>query len=478
MILQKRFAALLLFVFAFQLASAQSPQRAPRVWTASSQPLQEIEALRKLIKAPVFKNKDFLITDFGAKGDGTTLNTEAFKKAIEACSKSGGGRVVVPAGKFLTGSVYLKSNVNLHVSEGATIVFSRSTKDYPIVLSRWEGMDCMNYAAQIYAYGEENIAVTGTGTLDGNANDENWWPWKGQAQHGWKKGEPNQKPARDTLHAMMHNKVDSRQRVFGDGHYLRPYMFQTYNCKNILLSGVTMINSPMWFIGPVMCDNLTVEKVRIQSHGPNTDGCDPDACKNVLIKDCYFDTGDDCIAIKSGRDEDGRGFGRPAENHLIEGCEMKDGHGGVVIGSEIAGGARNIYAINCKMSSENLDRVLRIKTSSSRGGIIENIFLKDIKVGSYKESAIHCNMFYENPGNFIPTIRNIWVENMEVSDAGDYAIFINAYKESPVQHLKLVNCTINGVKEAMKIDHVQDMDFKNVTINGQLVTVPASSNKE
>jgi polygalacturonase len=277
---------------------------------------------------------------------------------------------------------------------------------------------------------------------------------------------------------MMHDKIDTRKRVFGDGHYLRPYMFQTYNCKNILLSGVTMINSPMWFIGPVMCENLTVEKVRIQSHGPNTDGCDPDACKNVLIKDCYFDTGDDCIAIKSGRDEDGRGFGRPAENHLIEGCEMKDGHGGVVIGSEIAGGARNIYAINCKMSSENLDRVLRIKTSSSRGGIIENIFLKDITVGSYKESAIHCNMFYENPGNFIPTVRNIWVENLTVTDAGEYAIFINAYKESPVQHLKLVNCTINGVKEAMKIDHVEDMDFKNVTINGKLVAAPASDKKE
>lgn len=444
-----------------------STKEEPRVWTSSSEPLKEMEQVRKQIKAPVFKNKDYAITAFGARGDGLTKNTEAFKKAIEACNKAGGGRVVVPAGRFLTGPLYLKSNVNLHLQEGAVIVFSRDTKDYPLVLTRWEGMDCMNYSPQLYAYGETNIAVTGKGTLDGNADKTHWWPWKGRAQYGWQKGEPNQEKARDSLHVLMRQKVDPRQRIFGDGHYLRPYMLQPYNCKNVLLSGVKMINSPMWFVAPVMCENVTVEKVRIESHGPNTDGCDPDACKNVLIKDCYFDTGDDCIAIKSGRDEDGRRYGRPAENHIIEGCEMKDGHGGIVIGSEIAGGARNIYARNCKMSSTNLDRVLRVKTSSSRGGVIENVFLKDIAVGTYKESAVHFNMFYEQPGNFMPTIRNVWVENLNVTDGGDYAVWVNAYKESPVQHLKLVNCTINGVKEAYKIDHVKNMTLTNVTINGK-----------
>ncbi len=150
-------------------------------------------------------------------------------------------------------------------------------------------------------------------------------------------------------------------------------------------------------MNPVLCENVTIEKVNVRAKGPNTDGCDPEACKNVLIKDCYFDTGDDCIAIKSGRDEDGRRIVRLAENHIIEGCEMKDGHGGVVIGSKIAGGARNIYAINCTMDSPELDRVLRIKTSSSRGGIIENVFMKNVKVGTYRDAAIHCNMFYEAP---------------------------------------------------------------------------------
>lgn len=241
------------------------------------------------------------------------------------------------------------------------------------------------------------------------------------------------------------------------------------------IADVQMTNSPMWFINPVLCENVIVEKVRIVSHGPNNDGCDPESCKNVLIKDCYFDTGDDCIAIKSGRDEDGRRIGRPAENHIIEGCEMKDGHGGVVIGSEIAGGARNIYALNCRMDSPNLDRILRLKTSSSRGGIIENIFMKDVKAGAYKDAAITCNMFYENPGNFIPTIRNIWVENLDVSNGGNYGVYVHAYKESPVQNLKLVNCNIRGVKTPVQVDFVKNVEFRNVIINGVNARAPVNT---
>jgi polygalacturonase len=475
--LKHHFASIPALVTGLFLLMALVPKDEPKVWTSASQPLQEIEQVRKLIKAPVFKNKDYAVVDFGAKGDGVTSNTDAFRKAIEACHASGGGRVVVPAGKFLTGPIYLKSNVNLHITEKATIVFSRNTKDYPLVLVRWEGMDCMNYSPQIYAYGESNIAITGSGTIDGNADKDNWWPWKGRAQYGWKTGTPNQTKARDSLHVLMHNKVDPRKRIFGEGHYLRPYMIQPYNCKNLLISGVKLIESPMWFISPVMCENVTIEKVRISSHGPNTDGCDPDACKNVLIKDCYFDTGDDCIAIKSGRDEDGRGYGKPAENHIIEGCEMKDGHGGVVLGSEIAGGARNIYALNCNMSSPDLDIILRIKTSSSRGGVIENIFMKDIKVGTYKMAAVHCTMFYEKPGNYMPTVRNIWVENLDVKDGGEYGVFVNAYKESPLQNLKLVNSNIRSVDKPLKIDNEQGMVLQNVLINGQLMKPDSAPKK-
>ncbi|PWG79039.1 glycoside hydrolase family 28 protein [Pararcticibacter amylolyticus] len=444
-------------------------------WTTSDQPSAEIEQLRKQIKAPVFADREFLITDFGAVAGGETKNTEAFRKAIEACNKGGGGRVVVPDGVFLTGAIHLKSNVNLHLSDKATILFSRDSSDYlPMVFTRWEGMELMNYSPFIYAYGQKNIAITGNGTLDGNADNEHWWYWCGAKKYGWKEGLGRQNPARALLHDLNHEQKDPKKRLFGPGHFLRPNFVQPYNCKNVLISGIKMVNSPMWNLNPVLCENVIVENVKVISHGPNNDGCDPESCKNVLIKDCYFDTGDDCIAIKSGRDEDGRRIGRPAENHIIEGCTMKDGHGGVVIGSEISGGARNIYSFNCIMDSPDLDRVLRIKTSSSRGGIIENVFMKDVKVGTYREAAVKCNMFYEKPGNFIPTIRNVWVENLEVEQGGTYGLLVSAYRESPVENLRMINCNIKGVKVPYKVDYVKGLKMENVVINGERMVLPDS----
>lgn len=447
-----------------------------KAWRSSDEPMSEMAKIRKKIVPPTFPKKDFLITDYGAVGDGKTKNTAAFKKAIEACHQNGGGRVVVPVGTFLTGAIYLKSNVNLHLADSTTILFSRDSSDYPIVFTRWEGMECMNYASFIYAYGEENIAITGNGTLDGNANNDYWWWWCGAKKFGWQEGMGKQTPARDALHEMMHEEVDPKKRIFGDGHYLRPNFIQPYNCKNILIADVKMVNSPMWNINPVLCENVTVDQVKIITHGPNNDGCDPEASKNVLISNCYFDTGDDCIAIKSGRDEDGRNIGRPAENHIIENCIMKDGHGGVVIGSEIAGGARNIFAINCTMDSPNLDRVLRIKTSSSRGGVIENIFMKDVKVGTFREAAVKCNMFYEKPGNHIPTIRNVWVENLVVEKGGQHALMVAAYPESPVSNLRMVNCKMDGIKEPFEVDHVKNLVFEKVIINGKMMDAPSGRN--
>ena len=448
------------------LSYSSNSQSTAKEWKTVSEPLKEMEILRKQIKAPVFPKKDFLITAYGAVGDGKTLNTEAFKKAIEDCNKKGGGRVVVPFGVFLTGAIYLKSNVEVHLEDSAKISFSTDSTLYPIVFSRWEGMELMNYSALFYAYGEKNIAITGNGTLDGNASWQNWWAWnRGRAT-------TNQVKARDSLHVLNHKQTDPKTRIFGKGSYLRPNFIQPYNCRNILIADVKIINSPMWNVNPVLCENVTLKNLKIISHGPNTDGIDPESCKNVLISNCYFDTGDDCIAIKSGRDEDGRRIGRPAENHIIEGCEMKDGHGGVVIGSEISGGAKNIYAINCKMNSPNLERILRLKTSSSRGGIIQNIFMKDIKVGTYRESVVHCNMFYEQPGKFMPTIRNIWVENVDVEKGGQYGIYIHAYAESPVQNLKMVNCTIRDVQKPMQIDYATGLKLTNVIINGKAAVPP------
>lgn len=464
-------------IFCFFLILSMPLKGQEKAWSSSDEPMSEIAKIREQIVPPTFPKQDFLITDYGAVGDGRTKNTAAFQKAIEACNQGGGGRVVVPMGTFLTGAIYLKSNVNLHLADSTTILFSRDSSDYPMVFTRWEGMECMNYSSFIYAYGEENIAITGNGTLDGNANNDYWWWWCGAKKFGWKEGMGKQTLARNTLHEMMHEEVDPKKRVFGDGHFLRPNFIQPYKCKNVVIADVKMINSPMWNINPVLCENVTVDQVKIITHGPNNDGCDPEASKNVLISNCYFDTGDDCIAIKSGRDEDGRNIGRPAENHIIENCIMKDGHGGVVIGSEIAGGAKNIFAINCTMDSPNLDRVLRIKTSSSRGGIIENIFMKDVKVGTFKEAAVKCNMFYEKPGQHIPTIRNVWVENLVVEKGGQHALMVAAYPGSPVTNLRMVNCDINGIKEPFKVDYVKNLVFENVSINGKIVEAPAGKQK-
>ncbi|WP_257669682.1 glycoside hydrolase family 28 protein [Parapedobacter tibetensis] len=434
-------------------------------WHSVDEPLAELERVRQQISAPTFPDRDFVITDFGAVGDGTTLNTEAFKKAIETCHTSGGGRVVVPFGTFLTGAIYLKSNVNLHLADSTTILFSRDSTQYPMVFTRWEGMELINYSALIYAYGEENIAITGIGTLDGNADNNHWWWWNGAERFGGRKHIGYQKVARDSLHVLNDQQTDPKTRVFGDGYYLRPNFIQPYLCKNVRIADVKVINSPMWNINPVLCENVIVEHVKVISHGPNNDGCNPESSKNVLISHCYFDTGDDCIAIKSGRDGDGRRIGIPSENIIIEHCYMKDGHGGVVIGSEVSGGARNIFALNNTMDSPQLDRVLRLKTSSSRGGIIEHIFMKDTKVGTYKEAAVRFNMFYEKPGDFLPTIRNIWVENMEVERGGKYGILINAYEESPVQDFRMVNSTMHGVRTPIKANNVRNMTMENVDMD-------------
>nr|WP_040664232.1 glycoside hydrolase family 28 protein [Nafulsella turpanensis] len=430
----------------------------------------EVDEILEQIEPPTFPDRDFVITEFGAVADGETDNTEAIRKAIIACNEAGGGRVVVPEGEFFTGPIHLLSNVNLHVSEDATLLFSTNPKDYlPLVFTRWEGVELMNYSPLIYAFEQENIAITGKGTLDGQANETNWWPWKGKKEYGWKEGMPNQndEDKRAALFQMAEDGVPVEERIFGEGFYLRPQFVQPYRSKNILIEDVTIINSPMWILNPVLCENVTIEGVRVVSHGPNSDGCDPESSKNVLIKDCYFNTGDDCIAIKSGRNADGRRINVPSENIVIQGCTMVDGHGGVVIGSEISGGVRNVFAEDCEMSSPNLERALRIKTSSMRGGIVENVYLRNIEVGQVADQVIRVNMFYEDSGAFIPTVRNIEVKNMTVENGGEVGVLLEGYEQSPVQNVRLINVEIEEVEEPFIFSNVEDIVFEDVIINGE-----------
>ncbi|WP_207428828.1 glycoside hydrolase family 28 protein [Pedobacter sp. SYSU D00535] len=464
----RNIAVVLLFVIS--LAGCSS-FRGNRVGSVNSDPWDTVKVILKDIKAPEFPKRDFLVTSYGAVGDGKVNCSQAFKKAIEECSKQGGGRVVVPPGNYFTGPIYIESNVNLHVQKGARILFSTNPDDYPIVFTRWEGIELMNYSPLIYSFEEKNIAITGEGILDGQANETNWWPWKGQERYGYKKGTPSQvdKDKRAALFKMAEDGVPVEKRVFGKGFYLRPQFVQPYRCENVLIEGVTVTNSPMWLLNPVLCNNVTIQKVTMESLGPNSDGCDPESCKNVLIKDCYFNTGDDCIAIKSGRNADGRRINIPSENIIIQGCRMANGHGGVVIGSEISGGVRNVFAENCTMSSPELDRALRIKTSSARGGVTENIYMRNIEVGQVAEQVFIATMFYEDKGNYMPTIRNIEVKNMRVKNGGKTGVLLEAYETSPIQNVRLINVTIDSVPTPYKFTNVKNVVFDDVKINGKKV---------
>jgi polygalacturonase len=427
-------------------------------------PWQRADDIVRRIVVPKFAPRDFDITAFGAVPDGKTYCSGAIAKAIAACAAAGGGRVIVPAGRFLTGAVRLQSKVNLHLDDKATLAFTDDVKEYPIVFTRWEGVELMNFSPFIYAFEAQDIAITGGGTLDGQADEQHWWQWRlaGQGSQG------RDRAARTRLIDMQAKGVPVSQRVFGAQDYLRPNFIQPYRSRNILIEGVTIINSPMWEIHPVLCESVTVRNVAIRSHGPNNDGCDPESCKDVLIEGCTFDTGDDCIALKSGRNEDGRRLNAPIENVVIRNCTMKDGHGGVVIGSEISGGARNIFAEKCRMDSPALDRALRIKTNSVRGGVIDGVYMRDVTVGEVAEAVVTINFFYEEGegGAYPPTVRNVEVRNV-TSRKSQHALLLRGFKNAQISGVLIEDCTFDGVQKDDVLENVKGIELKNVRVNGK-----------
>jgi polygalacturonase len=433
---------------------------------------QEARKIASRVRPLFFPERDFNVVEFGADRRGKKDSTKAFRRAIEACSLKGGGRVAVPEGVYLTGAIRLLSNVNLHVGAGATLRFSTDPRDYlPVVRTRWEGIECLGYSALIYAFESENVAVTGEGVLDGQADERHWWPWKGQSRYGWKEGEPNQQKARDRLNKLGEQGAPLAQRLFAEESYLRPQFIETYRCNDVSIEGVTVRNSPMWVIHPVLGDNIAVIRVKVTSHGPNNDGCDPDSCSDVLIKDCYFDTGDDCIAIKSGRNEDGRRVAAACRNVVIEGCQMKDGHGGVVIGSEVSGGVRNVFAANCQMDSPHLERVLRIKTNATRGGVIENVYLRNIQVGQVADAAIVVDFHYEEgeKGTHMPVVRNIDVRDL-VCRSAKRALDLRGFPTVPIRDVHLERCRFENVRESDLVENVSNLTRTDVTVNGRTVS--------
>ena len=458
--------------------------------------------IEQSIQLPWAKTQEFVITKFGATSnevskavDGMTSasmpaeqsvaakNQKAIQKAVDKCAKAGGGRVVVPRGKrFLTGSIALKSGVNLVVEEDAVLEFVFQPQLYPIVETSWEGLDCYNLSPCIYAFKAKDIAITGKGTIDGGADRQTWWPWCGATKYGWKEGIVSQKlGARARL---LQNGEDgipmtdgkgrrTSERTFEAKDGLRPQLVGLNQCERVLIEDVTLLRSPFWVLHPLKCQDVTVRRVRIENDGPNGDGCDPESCNRVLIEDCYFNTGDDCIAIKSGRNSDGRRRGMASQNIIVRRCTMKNGHGGVVIGSEISGGCKNVFAHDCVMDSPNLDRVLRIKTNSCRGGVIENIFMRNIQVGQCSESVLKINLDYE-PGEICcrgnyPTVRHVLMENV-TCQRSKYGVQIIGLNEDVFVHdVTVRNCRFDGVQQGNSLTgKTRDIRFDHLLINGSL----------
>ncbi|WP_347052358.1 glycoside hydrolase family 28 protein [Flavobacterium olei] len=442
---------------------------------ADNDPWKKMDLVVNSIPHTNFKNKIYNINQFGAVADGKTLNTQAFEKAIKECASNGGGQVLVPNGKYLTGAIHLESNVNLHLEDNAEILFSINPNDYPIVHTSWEGTEVMNYSPLIYAKNKTNIAITGKGTLNGQADSTNWWAWAGSKTYGWKKGTPSQNDPsnREVLVEMAEKGVPVAERVFGEGRYLRPNFIEFFDCNTALIKEVTIINSPFWILHPIKTKNMIIDGVTVNSHGPNNDGCDPEYSQNIIIKNCTFNTGDDCIAIKAGRDGDGRRVAIPSKNIIVQNCKMIDGHGGVVIGSEISAGVNHVFVENCVMDSPNLDRAIRIKTNSRRGGIIEDIYVRNLEVGTVKECVLKLNMFYNvygsQTGNFIPTIRNVSLENITVKNGGKYSVWAEGYKESPVENITLKDVKIDKVDSVYLLKNVKNINFINTYINEKRV---------
>lgn len=381
------------------------------------------------------------------------MKQNTIQEQIDTCAASGGGTVVIQKGEYHTGAIHLRSNVHLHLEDGAVIVFSDDPKDYlPVVFTRWEGTECYNYSPLIYANGCENIAVTGKGTLIGSG--EKWWKWK-----------KTQGKAANELYDLASKGAPARERVFGIEGALRPQFIQTVNCKNVLLEGFTMIDGPQWMIHPVYCENVTVRNVTVESKGHNTDGLNPDSCKNVLIEGCSFNTGDDCIAINSGLNEDGWRINKPCENIEIRNCTMNGGHGAIVIGSAISGGVRNVYAHDCKIKGTM--QGIRLKSMRGRGGYVDGAKFENIEINDVSEQAIQINMFYEfstvMPKTDTPSdFKNIEIRNIRGSGAR-VGIQIKGLPEMKLRNIALDNIDLTA-KEAFECSDVENISMRNINI--------------
>ncbi|MEV4178318.1 glycosyl hydrolase family 28 protein [Nonomuraea sp. NPDC049709] len=426
----------------------------------AASPWDQVPEILARIVPPTFPDRTFPITDYGAKGDNSTDCTAAFRDAIAACNAAGGGRVVVPPGTFRTGAIRLLSNVNLQVN--GTIRFRTDPGAYlPTVFTRWEGIECYNYSPFIYANGQTNIAITGTGTIDGNAPAGDWSSWGSGGDD------------RDQLREWGANDHPVAQRQFGSGHQLRPNMIGLYHCTAVLVEGVNLRDPAMWTLHPVYCTNVTVRNVTFYSTNSQGDGCDPDSCTDVLISGCRFNTNDDCIPVKSGRDRDGRRVGKPSQNIVIRDCKFSGRWGGVTIGSEMSGGVRNVFAENCECNPPDfpgrypVKYALYVKTSFNRGGYVDGVHLRGITGHDLERAALYITLNYESSGSLPPVVQNFTADGLTIDGAAQ-AYNLDGRSSDHIKNVTISNSTFTGIDTATPTaSYVDNLVLSRVTVNGK-----------
>ncbi|HCO66402.1 MAG TPA: polygalacturonase [Dysgonomonas sp.] len=417
--------------------------------------------------------KTYNIQELGADVTGKVKCTDIINRAIEQASAEGGGTIYFPAGNYLTAAIKMKSNITLDIESGATIKFSDDFEDYlPFIKVRWEGIVMKTFSPLIHAEGAENLTIKGRGTLDGNGFK--WWdfdlPLIYEARSTGRITEDKITPLqRQWEEANKDLKVEDYFLPTLERRFFRPPFIQFFECKNIWIEGVTIKNSPFWTINPEFCDNLVVHGVTIANpskdpKGPNTDGINPSSCKNVRISDCFISVGDDCITIKSGRDGDGRKYGRPCENITITNCVMLSGHGGVVIGSEMSGGVKKVTISNCVFNGT--DAGIRLKASRGRGGVVEEIRVDNIVMNDIQKNAFIFDLFYDKESKQepvterTPCFRNIHIANVTGNDVKKVG-YITGIEEMPIDNLSFTN--INMVaQEGFTGKTATNITFRNV----------------
>ncbi|UOQ96760.1 glycoside hydrolase family 28 protein [Hymenobacter sp. 5317J-9] len=401
------------------------------------------------------------VLKYGAKNDSTKLSTAAIAKAIDAASKAGGGTVYFPAGRYLSGPIRLKSNITIEIGAGAILYFSDNFDDYlPMVPSRYEGIDVTSFSPLFYAYKAENITIKGRGIIDGQG--KKWWDFaEGQSR---KSQDSKWQQEFKRLNASI-IKPDEQGGVI-DRAFLRPPFIQPMFCKNVLIEGLTIRNSPFWTVNPEFCEKVTVTGVTINNpKSPNTDGINPESCRYVHISNCHISVGDDCITIKSGKDAAGRKMNVPAENYTITNCTMLSGHGGVVIGSEMSGGVKKIVISNCVF--DGTDRGIRIKTARGRGGVVEDIRVDNIVMKNIRDQMIVLDMQYakttpEPVSERTPRFRNIHFSN--ITAEGNQAGLLNGLSEMPIENVTFSNCNFDA-KQGFTVREARNIAFHNVEVN-------------